>query len=229
METIGIMRVHDFPLTLELVIPGFERHVDGFCFLFDQAPAAKEERLRAHPKCVAAAEYGRRFSPAGMFRALLDLALPLDPEFIINFDEDQILPARFGEELERFKRRDRWSMQLQNFEHWGSPSHIVADKGYKADWHTYVMRCKPGMKIGPYRRAHTFDFWYNRSVYRSPYPVRHLAFMTTELRMRRRQRALVAGDDGPDRLHGWAGRWHPTIPYDPDMKWKDYLLQAKSW
>jgi len=232
MQVVAAMRVHDFALTESIVIPALERHVDGFAFLFHPDDIQQNARLTRHWKYGAHAIWRQSFRNAPTQKAALELAGTLSPAFVIALDSDLLLPDRFGDEFENFKSSNRWSMDFYNFECWGDMDHVVADACYRADPHCMVLRWMPGLEIGGYHRAHRFRFWCGKRIYRCPYPMRHLAFMTPELRGRRFLRGMNARAKSNWRAEvegprAWAYNQHPAIPYDPDMGWKDYLVQAK--
>ncbi len=234
MDTLMVMRMDDFPLAESHCIPAFAEHIDAFAFLCRPEDSERISRLSRHPKCVVLKIEQQRFRNATSQLEALLMAQEFNPRYVAAFDSDELPPGRFAEEFARFKALGLWSMDMMNFECWGDPLHIVADFPYKAPPHCRVMRWEKGLNPGAYHKAHRFRFWCDKSLYKCDYPVRHLAFMTPEIRERRRQRGLSASHksnwkreaEGPG---AWSLVEHPTIPYDPDMTWKQYLEQSEQW
>ncbi len=227
METIGIMRIHDFPLTEAHAVPALADLVDGLCFLFNNAPAARMESLIAHPKCIAHAEYHKRFSIPGSFKAAFDLARPFNPKYLICFDEDELPPGRFEDEFRRFKHGNCMSLAFRDYICWGNPEMIIADRCYPSPLHCHAMKWDKNRELGRYKKADFFEFYHHNYVYKSDYPLRNLAFMTPELRERRFRRSQASistrhwkrESSGPG---AWARQSHDVMPYDPDLGWQAY-------
>lgn len=228
------MRVHNFPLTESIVIPALEPHVDGFVFLTHPADEERNARLVRLPKYVAHTHWQQPFHNAPTQKAILELAGSFNPSFVIALDSDMLMPDWFSDEFEMFKRGRCWSLDFWNFECWGDADHVVADGCYRADPHCMVMRWEGGLQLGGYSKAHRFRFWCSKEICRCVYPMRHLAFMTPELREQRRQRGLVSTHKSNWRreaegLGAWPSLQHPAIPYDCNMTWRSYLQQAGRW
>ncbi len=234
MEVICAMRVHDFLLTESIVIPAMESLADGFVFLFHPDNQERNARLREHPKYRASAIWDRPFRNAPTMLAVLELAAKCNPSFVLAPDSDMLFPDRFPYEFQHFKDSDRWSMDLRNFECWDDMNHIVADNCYRNERHCMVMRWERGLEIGGYHKAHRFHWWNGRAIYRCPFPLRHLAFMTPELRELRYQRGINSRRQLNWRAEvegskAWPKLDHPTIEYNQQMTWKMYLQRAKQW
>lgn len=233
MKRVGVMRIHDFPLSEELAIPALAEIVDGICFVFHDVAEDVPDRLRHHPKCLDHSYYHDRFTVGDTLRAGFALADQHDAEFIICFDEDELPPAHFNEEFARFAESGCESMSIPNFECWGDPKHIVGDLCYAAKPHCHVLRWHKGLDVGAYYKADLFDYYRRHPIYYSPYPLRHVAFMTPALRERRFKRGMAStprkhwrGESiGPD---AWARRKQHVIPYDPNMTWEAFECQAKA-
>ncbi len=233
METIGVMRIHTFPLAETHTVDRLAEVVDGMCLLF--SPATPEEtmhRLLAHPKCIDGARYEGAFHIGRTFLEAFKMVRKYNPSFVVMFDEDEIPPDRFAKEFENFKQSGCDSMGIRNFECWGDIDHVVADLCYVAKHHCHTIRWSNDTEIGTERTADYFHYYYRRPVYHCEYPLRHLAFMTPELRRRRVRRGLAASSkthwrreaEGPG---AWATWDHTTLSYDPLMSWEQYRRSGR--
>ncbi len=228
MKIVGVMRLHDFPLALGTAIRSLAEHVDGMFFLAHNADARLVEQVAAHPKCELIKHYNAPWHNPTVQNEAFKIVAQVKPDIVVFPDEDEILPGRFGEELSKFMKTDEaiWSMACWYFQCWGDTEHIIADHCYRVNMHCVALRWREDIDFTRYAGWDWPSEYYRHKKYRSPYPLRHLAFMDPELRRRRDGRPEVTskGDRGP-----WWRTEHPSIAYDPDMTWKQYLEQAKQW
>jgi len=225
VTTAGVLRLHDFELATSVVIPALAEHVDGLFILAHEAPRHLLDEAGRHPKCEKLEVYEGRWKSAVLHHEAFQLLNGAKPKYVIYIDEDEILPERFRSEFKRFQASGHDSVACYYLQCWNDIDHVVADHPYNVNRHCVALRWEEGITFLDYAGWDWPSAYYKRKKYTMQFPLRHLAFMTPELRQRRATRRAITSR--ADTM--WYLEDHPSIPYDGNMTWKQYTEQAKKW
>lgn len=228
-KVAGLVRAHEGRDTLPLVLDRLAEHVDATFVLAHNPADGIVELARRGPKVRAVKVEQSPWRQQTTLQALFAMLSDFAPRVAVFPDEDEILPDHFGEELAHWseiaEQEQRASMGLYYFHSWNEPQTIVADWPYRTNCHCKALLWRPDIDFSDYAGWCWPRAFYKQRKYRSPFALRHLAYMTPAMREVRLQRA--------EKTTRGEQRWwmceHPTIPYDPGMTWSDYTEQSKAW
>ena len=219
---VSILRLHDFVEYPQLVIDSVARHVDGILFVVSDrtAPELLELPNRC-PKTIEVVRDNEPWSNGPSLDRCFRFVDRLEPETVLYTDHDEVLPERYPECVEQWRKSGRPMAAFQYVFTWGDVRTIVARR-IKCWWHAKLVRWEPGIRFTPYRGCCLPANWGIRHACRVAYPLRHLCFTTKAMRdkrlscrrRRRRDRAWIEAES------------NPTIPYDPDMTWAEWAAAA---
>jgi hypothetical protein len=226
---VGAMRLHDFDVMPEYIIQSLAQHCDKLVFLLHHVQSKRIlEAVQNHPKTTLVKNYEYKWSQPLTLAALVELALKHKPEIILLPDEDEVFPDRLTEEIAKW--RQVWdqhpTMSFQFFHSWSSPDRIISENVARVGKHCKVVHNVPGllnMYLGRYAGWCWPSLLYRQRKYHCHYPLRHLAYMTEELRTRRLSKVRPTTTTG---WWQWYSRERETMPYDPDMTWKEWVTMV---
>lgn len=226
METIAFIRLHQFDVEQQLVTDQIASHCDGLFFLTHDLTNPEMLTLAEnHPKCVDIKQWTKKFGNLVQLQHCLEWASKIKPKYVIEFDEDELPPDKFNEEFHYFRQT--------NFNHmffWGLwPYNNLNDialfpmRRYFPHHKVY----KWSEELSNAKRAGFCSFTgigaHHKESYISKYPLRHLAFLTNELRERRLKFGNSKGQQYSRETSWFMQPDILTTQYDPNKTVKDWM------
>jgi hypothetical protein len=229
LNTIAFIRLHRNDQCLKLVIREIGRKVDGLFFLLhDPIDPEMYDTAAAHPKCQDIRCWTKAFSNHNQLQFLTEWAREIRPKYVLEFDEDELPPARFREAFTEFKKSDKNTMWFWGVWAWGNPNTIAVQMMHNFFWHMKAYKYSECIARRERKGFNSFTGIGAKSkdAFLCKYPLRHLAFMTPKLRERR----MARGDSKGRKYKGDSWFMQPDIitrPYDTDLTLVEWKQLAK--
>jgi hypothetical protein len=229
LNTIAFIRLHRNDQCLRFVIREIGKQVDGLFFLLhDPVDPAMYDIAAEHPKCQDIRCWTKPFSNHRQLHFLTEWAREIQPKYVLEFDEDEIPPARFRQTFKEFKQSDKDTMWFWGLWPLGDPNTIAIQMIHNYFWHMKVYKYSECIARKERLGFNTFAGIGPKSTdsFLCKYPLKHLSFMTKKLRDRR----MVQGDSKGRKYDSTSWFLQPDIvtsQYDPDLTLKDWKLLAR--
>jgi hypothetical protein len=227
VDTIAFLRLHKFDAVPELVINTIAQYVDAFYVLFHNIIDISILDLAInHEKCQGIREWKKPFNNLSQLDFCLEWANQIKPQYVLEFDEDELPPDRFHEEFKKFKDSGLLTMWFWGLWCIDDTNKVLAEHRPQYFWHQKAYRWMPNLvnkKRGGFNSFQGNHFK-SKFSYLCKYPLRHLAFLTPELRERR----IITGNS---KGHSYEKPWFNRkglkfVPYDKNMtvkNWKEII------
>ena len=222
-KTIALMRLYNLPAETRLVMDALSPHVDGFVFqTMSETYPSLVQMAHEHPRMLAVHENKQpHWSNAGSLDlAMVEAVAPLEPEVVIYLDHDDLPPGPFGSILNAFRDSGRDVLTFPYIYARGDPQHVICPRPQWANLgrHSKVARWSPKLRFD--RSPGCNDPNPPHTSFASAWPLLHLYVMTPEILAVRKDRI---GHRSPP----WAEDSLSTIPYDPNMTFRDFMIMER--
>ena len=218
-KRLAVLRLHDFtgPYA-QKVLDGLVEHVDQVLFVV--SPLTHPSLLEMASGCKKAVDIFHDAEPWAngpsldrAFRVVDKLA----PDVVLYTDHDDLLHERFEEDFERWYWQSKHQpvAQFQYLFCWDDENHVAFGE-IKCDYHAKMLRWKKGIRFVPYAgycRPTSYG-----PIFTATWPIRHLCFVTQEMR---EQRLGCKHRRRKDREWIETGAY-PVETYNPDEPWVEW-------
>ena len=219
LHIAGIMRLHRFEESIELVLKSLSDVCTGLYLLTDNVVSERiQKAILTTPKIQRIQKCPTPWTQAGSLDAAMRMLDDVKPDIVLLPDEDELLPERLPGEIDKWRSvwDKRPSIRFPVVHCIESPYRILAERLDLHSPHCKAIRWSPGISYLDGYAGWCFpSSHYRQKKYTCSYPLRHLAFMT-EAQRKMRMRAHRHGNPWYNR------KTFPTMEYNPDMTWDQW-------
>ncbi len=221
LHIAGVIRLHRFEEEIELVLKNLAQYCDGLYITTDAITPRIRKAIDATPKVKKVRELFSPWTQAGSLDAAFRLLDDVEPDVVLLPDEDELLPEKLPGIIHDWTQvwDERPSIRFPVLHCIGTPDRILSRRLYTHNYHCKVIRWSPGIS---YLDGYAGWCWpsshYRQKKYTSPFPYRHMAYMTSA---QRKVRCAAT------RHRQWFHREQfPTMHYNPEMTWYAWCAYA---
>ncbi len=221
LHIAGVIRLHRFEVEIELVLKSLAQHCDGLYITTDAITPRIRKAIDATPKVRKVHELLQPWTQAGSLDAAFRLLDDTKPDVVLLPDEDELLPEKLPGIINDWTQvwGLRPSIRFPVLHCIGTPDRILSRRFYTHNYHCKVIRWSPGIS---YLDGYAGWCWpsshYRQKKYTSPFPYRHMAYMTSA---QRKVRCAAT------KHRQWFHREQfPTMQYSPEMTWDAWCAKV---
>jgi hypothetical protein len=219
MRTASFIRLHTFNDNPVVVFDSIAELSDKLFFLANGVEDRSIiEAAARHPKCAEIREDNKRWNNHESLIECYKWADEIKPQFVMTFDEDEMLPPKLDEIWSEWEKTDSKAMLFKCLWCWENIDTVLKDYHKSFGWHMKLCKYFEGMWKDGMTHMNSLNSCIKGS-FPFPYPYRHLPIMTQKLRDIRKYRK--------DRASFW-DKPLKTIPYDPKMTYKEWVAQSEN-